>query len=127
MLATPDLPSLDAGRGLAAAPGRRLDVVEGREGMAGRRSIAVRRAEYCASVRRSQVDSDRYDHHMRTSLGLRMLGILLIGAGLVWIAQGLDLDWAPPSFMTADRAWIFLGAAAALAGAVLIGWSRQRA
>ena len=75
---------------------------------------------------RSQVDFDRYDRGMRTSLGFTMLGVLLIGAGLVWIAQGLDLAWAPRSFMSADRTWIFLGAVAALAGAVLIGWSRQR-
>ena len=55
-----------------------------------------------------------------------LLGVLLIGAGLVWIAQGLDLEWAPSSFMTADRLWIFIGAVAALAGAILIGWARQR-
>ena len=94
--------------------------------MAGRRSIAVRRAEYCASVLGSQVDFARYDRSMRGSFGATMLGILLIGAGLVWIAQGLNLAWAPRSFMTADRTWIFIGAVAALAGAVLIGWSRQR-
>ncbi|HVM25646.1 MAG TPA: hypothetical protein VM253_09640 [Candidatus Limnocylindrales bacterium] len=56
-----------------------------------------------------------------------VLGILLVLAGLVWIAQGLNLPWAPRSFMTADRTWIVIGAATALAGAVLIGWSRQRA
>ena len=52
---------------------------------------------------------------------------MLVLAGLVWIAQGLNLPWAPRSFMTADRTWIVIGAATALAGAVLIGWSRQRA
>jgi hypothetical protein len=57
---------------------------------------------------------------------LQLLGVLLIAAGLVWIAQGLDLAWAPQSFMTADRLWIFIGAVAAVAGAVLIGWSRSR-
>ncbi|MBA4170412.1 MAG: hypothetical protein H0X68_08400 [Chloroflexi bacterium] len=56
-----------------------------------------------------------------------VLGILLIGGGLVWIAQGLNLSWAPQSFMTADRAWVLIGAVAALAGCVLIGWTRQRA
>jgi uncharacterized membrane protein len=55
-----------------------------------------------------------------------VLGILLVLAGLVWIAQGLNLSWAPQSFMTADRTWIVIGAATALAGAALIGWSRQR-
>ncbi len=58
---------------------------------------------------------------------LMVVGILLVLGGLVWIAQGLDLPFAPRSFMTADRAWIVIGAVAALAGAVAIGWARQRA
>ena len=73
-----------------------------------------------------QVDEARYDRLMRTGFGFLMLGVLLLGAGLVWIAQGLGLEWAPQSFMTADRLWVFIGAIVALAGAVLIGWSRQR-
>jgi hypothetical protein len=125
MLTTPGRSPLDAGRGLAAAPGRRLDVVEGREGMAGRRSIAARRAEYRAAPAGPQVPIRRYDRRMRSGL-VAILGVLLVIAGLVWIAQGLNLDWAPRSFMTADRTWILIGAVAALAGAVLIGWSRQR-
>ncbi len=58
---------------------------------------------------------------------LTVVGIFLVLGGLVWIAQGLDLPFAPRSFMTADRAWIVIGAIAALAGAVAIGWARQRA
>jgi peptidoglycan/LPS O-acetylase OafA/YrhL len=54
-----------------------------------------------------------------------VLGVLMIGTGLVFIAQGLDLPFAPRSFMTADRAWILIGAVVGLAGAVLIGWARQ--
>jgi hypothetical protein len=61
---------------------------------------------------------------MRTPL--TVLGVVLVGAGLVWIAQGLDLPWAPRSFMTADRTWVWIGAVAALAGAVVIGSARQR-
>ena len=68
----------------------------------------------------------RYDRRMRTRPGLVLLGVLLVVAGLVWIAQGLNVDFAPRSFMTADRLWVFLGAVAAAAGAILIGWSRQR-
>jgi hypothetical protein len=53
------------------------------------------------------------------------LGALLILAGAVWIAQGLNLPFAPRSFMTADRSWIVIGAVTALAGAALVGWSRS--
>jgi hypothetical protein len=60
---------------------------------------------------------------MRT--GRAVLGALLILAGLVWVAQGLDLPFAPSSFMTADRLWVLIGAAAALTGAVIIGWARR--
>ena len=54
-------------------------------------------------------------------------GILLVLAGLVWIAQGLNMPFAPQSFMTADRAWIFIGAVTAAVGALLFGWARRRA
>jgi len=60
---------------------------------------------------------------MRTTL--LVLGVLLGLAGLVWIAQGLNLPFAPRSFMTADRTWIVLGAAAALGGALLVRWARR--
>jgi len=46
--------------------------------------------------------------------------MLAILAGMIWIAQGLNLPFAPRSFMTADRAWIVIGALTVLAGAVLI-------
>ena len=51
-------------------------------------------------------------------------GIVLLLAGLVWLAQGLNLPFAPRSFMTADRAWVLIGAVTALAGAVVL--TRQR-
>ncbi|MBA2264249.1 MAG: hypothetical protein H0W10_06285 [Chloroflexi bacterium] len=54
------------------------------------------------------------------------IGILLIGSGLVWIAQGLNLSFAPRSIMTADRSWILIGAIAVVAGAVLLARARQR-
>ena len=57
---------------------------------------------------------------------LLVLGVVLVLAGAVWIAQGLDLPFAPSSFMTADRTWVLIGAATVLAGIVLIGWTRQR-
>jgi hypothetical protein len=82
--------------------------------------------EYCATHHAPQVVFGRYDRLMRASPGFLLLGILLVGAGLVWIAQGLGIDWAPRSFMTADRAWVFIGAVTAVAGGVVIGWSRQQ-
>lgn len=60
-------------------------------------------------------------------IGLVALGVLVILSGLVWVAQGLDLPFAPRSFMTADRIWIVIGAATVLAGAVLITRARRDA
>lgn len=55
------------------------------------------------------------------------VGIVLVLAGLVWLAQGLNLPFAPRSFMTADRAWVLIGAVTALAGAVVLTWDRRGA
>jgi hypothetical protein len=102
-----------------------LDVVEGR----GReRLVAPLVCGFDArSITRaralSQVTFCGYDRRMRP--GRAVLGTLLILGGLVWIAQGLDLPFAPSSFMTADRLWVLIGAAAAVTGAVLIGWARR--
>ena len=62
---------------------------------------------------------------MRTPLVI--LGVLMLASGLVWMAQGMNLPFAPRSFMTSDRSWIVIGAVAAIAGAVLIGRARRRA
>lgn len=61
---------------------------------------------------------------MRTVLVLG--GGLLVLAGLVWLAQGLNLPFAPRSFMTSDRAWAFIGAATVVGGTVLVWWARRR-
>jgi len=58
-------------------------------------------------------------------IGLLVLGMLVVLAGLVWIAQGLNLSFAPRSFMTADRAWIVIGALAVIAGAILLARARR--
>ncbi|MDQ2689029.1 MAG: hypothetical protein M3Y29_01980 [Chloroflexota bacterium] len=55
-----------------------------------------------------------------------VIGALLVLAGLVWTAQGLNMPFAPRSFMTADRTWILIGAVTAVGGGILIGWARQR-
>jgi hypothetical protein len=54
-----------------------------------------------------------------------VLGVLLTLSGAVWIAQGLNLPFAPRSFMTADRTWILIGAITVVAGGVLLGWARR--
>ena len=56
---------------------------------------------------------------------LVVVGIVLILGGLVWIAQGLNLPFAPRSFMTSDRTWIVLGAIAVMGGGFLV-WSGRR-
>ena len=55
-----------------------------------------------------------------------VLGVMLLLSGLVWVAQGLNLPFAPTSFMIADRAWVLIGVVAVAAGVALVGWSRQR-
>jgi hypothetical protein len=64
----------------------------------------------------------RYDAPMRTVLVLA--GVAMTLAGLVWLAQGLNLPFAPRSFMTADRSWAFIGAVVAAAGMILLGRAR---
>jgi hypothetical protein len=61
---------------------------------------------------------------MRT--GLMVFGVLLGVAGAVWIAQGLNLPFAPRSFMTADRTWIVLGFLAVAVGLGTFSWARRR-
>jgi hypothetical protein len=57
---------------------------------------------------------------------LLAIGVLLVLAGLVWVAQGMNLPFAPRSFMTSERSWVLIGAITAIGGGVLIGWARQR-
>ena len=54
-----------------------------------------------------------------------VLGALVVLGGLVWIAQGLNLPFAPRSFMTADRTWIALGALAVALGGATVSWARR--
>ena len=85
---------------------------------------AARRAEYCAARRGLQVQSCRY--HRQVRIAALVLGVLMVLAGLVWIAQGLNLAFAPRSFMTDERAWVLYGAITATAGGALVGWARSR-
>jgi hypothetical protein len=47
-------------------------------------------------------------------------GILLTLVGSVWVLQGLDSTFAPRSFMTGSRLWLWAGVATAIGGFILI-------
>lgn len=51
-------------------------------------------------------------------------GIFLILAGAVWVLQGLNVAFAPESFMTANGWWVVWGAVAIVIGIVLVFRSR---
>jgi hypothetical protein len=55
----------------------------------------------------------------------KALGIILGILGVIWILQGLDVAFAPQSFMTGDPLWVVLGAVAVLAGGAVL-WRRAR-
>jgi hypothetical protein len=54
-----------------------------------------------------------------SGLGLAT-GILLILAGSVWVLQGLDVAFAPQSFMTNNRWWVYWGILAVVVGVFLV-------
>jgi C4-dicarboxylate transporter len=56
-------------------------------------------------------------------IALRILAILLIGAGVVWILQGINV--LPGSFMTGQIQWAYRGGAVAVAGVVLLLFARR--
>lgn len=51
---------------------------------------------------------------------LLVLGVVLGLAGAVWLAQGLNLPFAPGSFMTADPTWAVIGAVTLVIGLLLV-------
>jgi hypothetical protein len=61
---------------------------------------------------------------------LLIVGIIALLAGLTWAGQGLGIvTWHPagsaPSFMVNNHVWIYYGAALAVLGLLVIGWSRR--
>lgn len=50
-------------------------------------------------------------------------GVLLALAGGVWILQGLNVPFAPRSFMTGGGTWVLLGVLALLAGVTVAALS----
>jgi hypothetical protein len=58
---------------------------------------------------------------------LRIIGILALAMGLLWIGQGTGLiHWPASSFMLDQRPWALRGALLAAVGAGLLLWSRHR-
>lgn len=53
-------------------------------------------------------------------------GIFLVLAGSIWILQGLDIAFAPQSFMTDDRRWVLWGGFALVLGFFLAFRSFRR-
>lgn len=54
-----------------------------------------------------------------------LVGLLLIAGGAVWVAQGLNLPFAPGSFMTAQPVWVVIGLAAVVAGVAALRRARR--
>ena len=52
-------------------------------------------------------------------------GVVLILAGTIWILQGLNIAFAPQSFMTGDRSWSWVGAIAVITGVGLVWWGAR--
>ena len=69
--------------------------------------------------------SDLRRYHRRVRLSRLVLGGLLVLTGVVWTAQGLNLPWAPGSFMTADRTWVLIGAVTVVAGVAVAASTRR--
>lgn len=61
------------------------------------------------------------------TLILRILGILALLMGLLWMGQGAGLImWPASSFMLAQRVWIMWGGVLALAGLGLVVLAQRR-
>jgi hypothetical protein len=52
-------------------------------------------------------------------------GLLLVVGGSVWVLQGLNVAFAPRSFMTADPLWVALGIVAVAGGVTLVSVNRR--
>ncbi len=55
---------------------------------------------------------------VKTILGVLGLAMLIMGG--IWVLQGLNVSWAPRSFMTADVNWTYRGVGFAIAGLALL-------
>jgi uncharacterized membrane protein len=55
---------------------------------------------------------------MPVRLAMKVVGVLLMGMGTVWVLQGVNI--LPGSFMTGQKIWAYRGAATALVGLVIL-------
>ncbi|OCC23245.1 hypothetical protein MB02_13665 [Croceicoccus estronivorus] len=56
----------------------------------------------------------------------RLIGILAVLMGLLWVGQGTGLImWPAESFMLADKSWAINGAVLAAVGLIVIWLSRR--
>src|SRR5690242_10973948 len=49
-----------------------------------------------------------------------VLGLAMLIMGGIWVLQGLNVSWAPQSFMTADIHWTYRGVVFAVVGTALL-------
>ena len=54
----------------------------------------------------------------KTVLGVLSIVMLILGG--IWVLQGLNVSWAPRSFMTSDINWTYRGAGFDIAGLALL-------
>jgi hypothetical protein len=55
---------------------------------------------------------------------MSLVGALLVGVGGIWCGQGAG--YIKGSFMTGDRHWLIIGAAAVCAGIAFLIWANAR-
>ncbi len=60
---------------------------------------------------------------VKTMLGV--LGVAMAIMGAIWVLQGLNVSWAPESFMTADINWTYRGVVFAAAGLAFLGFGAR--
>jgi hypothetical protein len=59
-------------------------------------------------------------------IAARIIGVIALLMGLLWIGQGLGvIKWPASSFMIDVRPWAMRGAVLALVGLALLLWSRR--
>lgn len=53
------------------------------------------------------------------------LGLLLLLTGAIWLLQGLNVSFAPESFMTGQAIWVFWGVCGIVSGLAILWWERR--